>query len=98
MIIRTASLNLYETTASNYVIIRPSYSTICLNLYDFLQYMAESRYTLSLPTEIYNELREIAERRGLSVKDVVRQCLKIGLVAIKLDEDPDKELLVKEKL
>ena len=61
-------------------------------------FMAESRYTLSLPTEVYNELREIAERRGLSVKDVVRQCLKIGLVAIKLDEDPDKELLVKEKL
>jgi hypothetical protein len=60
--------------------------------------MAESRYTLSLPTEIYNELREIAEHRGLSVKDVVRQCLKIGLVAIKLDEDPEKELIVKEKL
>src|SRR4051794_24845126 len=43
MIIRTASLNLYETTASNYVIIRPSYSPICLNLYDFLHRFRTAR-------------------------------------------------------
>jgi hypothetical protein len=60
--------------------------------------MAEARYTLSLPTDLYNELRGIAEDRDLSVKDVVRQCLKIGLVAIKLGEDPKKELIIKESL
>ena len=60
--------------------------------------MTEARYTLTLPTEIYNELRELAEQRGISIKDAVRQCLKIGLVAVKLDEDPDKELIIKEKI
>jgi len=59
--------------------------------------MAETRYTLSLPAEVYHQLRQVSEDRGVSIKDVVRQCLKVGLVAVKVDGDPDKELLIRER-
>lgn len=60
--------------------------------------MVEQRYTLTLPSEVYNELKEQAEKRGLSIKEAVRQCLKIGLVAMKVDEDPNTEMFIKEKI
>jgi hypothetical protein len=60
--------------------------------------MTEQRYTLSLPTEIYNELRAQAEKHNRSIKEIVSQCLKFGLVAIKLDEDPNTDLYLKERI
>ncbi|MBV9789516.1 MAG: hypothetical protein JOZ51_15125 [Chloroflexi bacterium] len=60
--------------------------------------MVEQRYTLTLPSEIYEELKGQAEKRGLSIKEAVRQCLKIGLVAMKVDEDPNAEMFIKEKI
>ena len=60
--------------------------------------MTEQRYTLTLPAEIYEELRIQAERRGMTIKELVRQCLKLGLIAIKLEETPDSGLFIKERL
>lgn len=59
--------------------------------------MAEQRYTLTLPEELYEELRGIAEANSASIKEIVRQCLKFGLVAIKIDGNPNSELIVREK-
>lgn len=59
--------------------------------------MSEQRYTLTLPEALYEELRKIAEANGASIKEIVRQCLKFGLVAIKIDGTPDSELIVREK-
>jgi hypothetical protein len=59
--------------------------------------MNDNRFTLSLPLEIYDELKKEAEKRRTSLKEVVRQCLKFGLVGMKLDEDPNTELLIREK-
>ena len=47
--------------------------------------------------EIYEELRLQAEKRGTSIKDLVRQSLKIGLLAMKLEEKPETGLFIKEK-
>ncbi len=60
--------------------------------------MALQRYTLSLPADVYKELEKLAEERGVTTNEVVRQCLKFGLVAMKIDEDPTSELFVKEKV
>jgi hypothetical protein len=60
--------------------------------------MSEQRYTLALPTEIYDEIKAQADRRGMSIKELVRQCLKFGLVAIKLDEEPNTDLFIKERV
>ncbi len=59
--------------------------------------MASKKYTLSLPSELYDELRIVAEKQGRSIKEVVRQCLKFGLIAIKIEDDPNSELYLKER-
>lgn len=59
--------------------------------------MSETRYTLSLPSEIYEELRAKAHQRGMSIKEVVRQCLKFGLIAMKIDEDPNSQIIIREQ-
>ena len=56
------------------------------------------KYTLSLPKEIYDEMKEQARKRGCSIKDVVRQCLKFGLIAMKIDEDTKSEILFREHI
>jgi metal-responsive CopG/Arc/MetJ family transcriptional regulator len=58
--------------------------------------MPLERYTLSLPAELYGELKELAEHRGVSTNEMVRQCLKFGLVAMKIDGDPNAELFIRE--
>lgn len=60
--------------------------------------MGEQRYTLSLPPRLYEELREQAEKHDTSIREVVRQLLKFGLVAMKLDDDPSTELIIREKI
>lgn len=60
--------------------------------------MAGQKYTLSLPTEIYGELKAQAERREMTIKELVRQCLKLGLLALKLEEKPNTGLFIKEQL
>ena len=60
--------------------------------------MAEQRYTLTLPSEIYDELRIQADQRGMSIKELVRQCLKLGLLAVKLEEQPDTGLFIRETM
>ena len=60
--------------------------------------MPEQRYTFGLPDEVYEELRAQAEKHGISLKEVVRQALKFGLVAMKLEEDPNVDLYVREKI
>lgn len=54
------------------------------------------KYTLSLPVEIYEELKETADRYDTSVKNLVRQCLKFALIGIKVNEDPDSEIIFRE--
>jgi hypothetical protein len=57
-----------------------------------------TRYTLALPTEVYDELREQSEKRGTSIKELVRQSLKLGLVAMRLEAEdgPDAGIFIKE--
>jgi hypothetical protein len=56
------------------------------------------KYTLSLPTEIYEELKTIADKHDTSIKDVVRQCLKFGLIAMKLDGDSESTIIFRERI
>ena len=60
--------------------------------------MAETRYTLALPSEIYEELRKEADKREMSIKEIVRQCLKFGLIGLKIGDDPNTDLLIREKV
>lgn len=56
------------------------------------------RYTLSLPESIHEELVNVANENGVSVRDIVLRCIKFGLLGINIDSDPNKELLIKETM
>lgn len=56
------------------------------------------KYTLSLPTAIYEELSKEAERQDRSIKEVVRWCLEFGMIGMKIREDPNAELILREKV
>lgn len=54
------------------------------------------RYTLSLPVEVYKEISEEAEKNSVSLNTVIRQCLKIGILSLKIDSDPNAELIYRQ--
>lgn len=56
------------------------------------------RYTLPLPEAIYNEIQALAEMHDRSMKDVLQQCLKFGLTAMKISDDPNSEIVFRETL
>ena len=60
--------------------------------------MQEQRYTLTLPAEIYEELKVLADQRKTTIKDLVRQSLKLALLAMKLEDDPNAGIYLKERL
>ena len=60
--------------------------------------MAEQRYTLALPAMVYEELRKEADAHDVSIKEVVRQALKFGLVAMKLEADPNVDIIIRERI
>jgi hypothetical protein len=57
--------------------------------------MAEKRYTLTLPSNLYGETREAAENRGQTIKEFITQAVKLTLVALKADEE-GKEVIFKD--
>lgn len=52
------------------------------------------RYNFALPEELYNELQAIADKQSVSVVDVIRQFIKLGLFVNKLSQT--SKLLVRE--
>lgn len=53
-------------------------------------------YNLNLPTELHAEVEAIADRRQTTVAAIMRQFIKIGLLADKIEQDPNMDLLVRE--
>lgn len=56
----------------------------------------QKRFTLSLPENVHLELTKMASDRGISSKEVVIKCLKLGLIAFTTDDSPNKELILRE--
>lgn len=54
------------------------------------------RYNLSFPIELYNEIKEVADRKQIAVIDLLRRFIKIGLVLIKIEDNPDAALIIRE--
>jgi hypothetical protein len=60
--------------------------------------MSDQKFTVSLPVEIYDALKEIADKRDTSIREIMRQCLKFGLTAIRISEDPNAEIIFRERI
>lgn len=54
------------------------------------------RYNLNLPEDLFAEVEAIAGRRQTTVAAIMRQFVKIGLLADKIEQDPNMDLLVRE--
>ena len=54
------------------------------------------RYNLNLPQELYDEIQAVAEARQTTVIEVLRQFIRLGLLAVKLEDKPNSAHILKE--
>jgi hypothetical protein len=54
------------------------------------------RYNLALPQELFDELQELADRQHTTVVELIRRFIKLGLIAVRVQENPDAALLIRE--
>lgn len=52
------------------------------------------RYNFMLPQILHDEISEIAKKHGTSVTEIIRRCLKIGLLLEK--SNPNTQFIVKD--
>jgi hypothetical protein len=54
------------------------------------------RYHLELPADLYEQLRQVAANKEVTVAVLLRQFIKLGLVVSQLEHKPDAALLIRE--
>jgi hypothetical protein len=54
------------------------------------------RYNLVLPEDLYNEVRRQADEHGTTVVELIRKFIKLGLLAMDVQEDPKSALIIRE--
>ena len=54
------------------------------------------RYTLVLPHELYSEVQRIAALRHIAVVELFRKFVRLGILAMKLEDEPDSALIIRE--
>ncbi len=57
---------------------------------------SRKRYNLILPQDLFDEVQRIADDRQTSVVDMLRRFIKLGLLAIQVEESPGAALLIRE--
>jgi len=57
---------------------------------------AVKRYNLVLPEDLYNEVRRQADEHGTTVVELIRKFIKLGLLAMDVQEDPESALIIRE--
>jgi len=57
----------------------------------------KTTYSLSLPTEVFNEIKRIAEKDDMTYLQVIRNFIKFGLAFCRMKEqDPDTKLIIRQ--
>jgi hypothetical protein len=54
-----------------------------------------SRYNIELGS-LYGEVQDVAEKYETSVAEVIRKSIRLGLLAAKLQDDPNAALIIRE--
>ena len=54
------------------------------------------RYNLALPEELYGELQNLAENEHTTVLEIIRRFIKLGLIAVDVQNDPKSKLVIHE--
>lgn len=53
-------------------------------------------YNLTLPEDLFDELQQLADREHTTVVDLLRRFIKLGLLAIRVNETPGSALIIRE--
>lgn len=54
------------------------------------------RFNLNMPAELFDELQKLADERGVTPTDLLRQFAKLGLLIAKTEKDPNSQLILRE--
>jgi hypothetical protein len=54
------------------------------------------RYNLVLPEELYDEVRHLAKKNNTTVVELLRKFIKLGLLAVRIQDDPSSALLIRD--
>ncbi len=54
------------------------------------------RYNLALPKELFDELKDAADSRGITVVEALRKFIKLGLIALDTQDKPGSALIIRE--
>jgi hypothetical protein len=54
------------------------------------------RYNLVLPEPLFREVQELAEQRHVTVLELLRKFVRLGLLVAKAEESPDMMFLLRE--
>jgi hypothetical protein len=54
------------------------------------------RLNLSLKPSVFDQLQEVAEQRGTSIVDVIRSCIRVGLMVHTASNDADTKIIVRK--
>jgi hypothetical protein len=54
------------------------------------------RYNLVLPEPLFREVQELAEQRHVTVLEILRKFIRLGLLVAKAEESPDTVFLLRD--
>ena len=54
------------------------------------------RHNLVLPSELYHRLQQVAEEKHTTITDLIKRFVKLGLLAVEVENSPGSELIIRE--
>jgi hypothetical protein len=54
------------------------------------------RFNLVITQDLYDNVQQIADEQHTSVVDLLRRFIRLGLIAIELQDKPDSALIIRE--
>lgn len=54
------------------------------------------RINLSITEQQQNAIVEAAQSRGTSMVDIIRQCIRVGLLLYQAQSDPDAKVIIRQ--
>ncbi len=54
------------------------------------------RYSLVIPNTLYDQVKNEASKNGTTVIELFRKLIKIGLMALEIQDDPNRALIIQE--
>lgn len=55
------------------------------------------RYNMVLPSDLFNQVKAVADDRQETVADILRKLIKIGLSVVEIDRNPNSFLIIREE-